>query len=559
MTMNRILLAVALLAGVPTFLVAQQTTGRSIGEVTVIGDLIHLEMEPGAVMPAREFDLDYRTLRFTPEGDGYRVENLPLRWDADFGVSATASAVTLRNFAFPFSGERHHTLHLGTGALTFAHPAGGEATSFDMERYVRLRTVAPSFVGEVSGIAAFLKPRLSGDRFVRELSDRVIVTWVLSESPGGIQSFTWEPTVNRIQVVLHESGVIDLSYNEVSARDAIVGVFPMVDPEAVVPDIASPQGMDFSSVRPADGPFPVPFEAFHWSERPSPQNVACSVIEALGDRFDFIASYSDFRVDDPEGGTPMTGPRGGDVTGIGRDTGNLAAFCSEGQLQAMYVQPISTAAVQQHERSPDGSMTDYDYAVSQIAHELGHRWAAFATAIVDGEEITLGPTHWATAVHLPAAFPYGRPYEADIMGGSTWHENPDGTFTQLDRAFYNPAKGWSWLALYLMGLAPPEEVPPFFILRDLERLDRTDTEGRPIFQGDKVELTVDHVIDAMGPRTPPFGEAQTEFNTAIVVITEPGEAPTEILLHNANNIREKWIEYWDITTGGRSSMTADPR
>jgi hypothetical protein len=32
--------------------------------------------------------------------------------------------------------------------------------------------------------------------------------------------------VNRVQAVLHKSGVIELSYNDVSARDAVVGVFP---------------------------------------------------------------------------------------------------------------------------------------------------------------------------------------------------------------------------------------------------------------------------------------------------------------------------------------------
>lgn len=542
------------LSVLPAGLVAQRTPGRPIGEVTVIGDLVHLELNPGAVEPAHLFDLDGRTLRFTPEGAGYRVENAPLAWDDDPGAATEEDSVRLRNFTFPFSGRRNERFTVATGALTFPHPETGEPTEFDLERYVRLRTVGPELVGTVSGIAAFLKPRLSGDTFVKQTADRVVVTWVLSESVGNIQSFTWEPTVNRIQAVLHESGVIELSWDGVSARDALVGVYPMGGPLAGV----APTAMDLSAARSGDGPVATPFEGFHWSESPRARDVACSVITALGDRFDFIASYSDFRVDDPEGGTPSTGPRGGNVSGLGRDMGTPADYCSQGRFQFMFAQPVSTAAVQQHERSPDGRMTEYNYAVSQIAHELGHRWAAFADALVDGERVRLGPTHWATALHLPAAFPYGRSYEADIMGGSTWQENPDGTFTQLDRAFYNPAKGWSWLGLYLMGLAPPDEVPPFFMLRNLERTDRTDAEGRPIYRGRKVALTVDDVIAAEGPRLPPFEEAQKAFNTAIVVITEPGEEPTDILLHNARNIAAKWLEYWEITTDGRSTMTVDP-
>jgi hypothetical protein len=143
----------------------------------------------------------------------------------------------------------------------------------------------------------------------------------------------------------------------------------------------------------------------------------------------------------------------------------------------MFVEPVSTSAVQIQERSPDGRMTDYNYAMSQIGHELGHRWAADARALVNGDTIALGPVHWAAGVHLPAAFPYSNPNEADAMGGSTWQENGDSTYTQLDRDYYSPAKGFSWLALYLMGFAKPEEVPPFFILRNLQRTGQQDAVG----------------------------------------------------------------------------------
>ena len=113
------------------------------------------------------------------------------------------------------------------------------------------------------------------------------------------------------------------------------------------------------------------------------------------------------------------------------------------------------------------------------------------------------------------------------MGGSTWKENGDGTYTQLDRDYYSPAKGWSWLALYLMGLAKPDEVPPFFILRNLQRTGQSDAAGHPIFKGDKTIITIQDVIAAMGPRVPDVDHAQKKFNTAIVVMTMPGKQPTK--------------------------------
>ena len=708
----RVLILLAFCAW-PTALFAQRAPGKPIGKVKVIGNLIHLELDAGAVTPERLFDLDHRTLRYTPDGAGYRIENVPLKWDPEFGEQLTGNTATLRNFTFPFSGQSWDSFNVGTGAVTFGEFARPAATGlnaragFRMERYPTLQTVGRTFINMIPGIAAMVKPSLSGQRYVKELADRAVVTWTLTETVGSIQAFTWVPTVNRIQAVLHKNGVIEVSYNDVSARDAVVGVFPLVrdgadkvlgkladgDDAAAAPHldiknvtltavdgvfleatletrgsvlpngdsalsgvtyriafndksgatdlakskvvwtirgvpagrgnpttryIASGNGaepdvtvsgntiaikgilpielsgakqllvsadagsgtpaviadnvtaktialggfgspeIDLSAVNKSAGPFTVAYEGFHWSEIPRAQDLACSVITALGDRFDFIASYSDFRVDNPEGGTPSTGPRGGNVSGIGSSTNGLENFCSKGQLQFMFVEPVSTSAVQIQERSPDGRMTDYNYAVSQIGHELGHRWAASASARVNGETIPLGPTHWSAGVHLPAAFPYGRPEEADLMGGSTWKDNGDGTYTQLDRDFYNPAKGWSWLALYLMGLAKPEEVPPFFILRNLQRTGQTDANGKPIFKGDKVVITINDVIAAMGPRTPSFENSQKNFNTAIVVVTNPGKQPTPELLKAANDISRKWIEFWARTTGGRSVMTVKP-
>lgn len=110
-----------------------------------------------------------------------------------------------------------------------------------------------------------------------------------------------------------------------------------------------------------------------------------------------------------------------------------------------------------------------------------------------------------------------------------------------------------------MGLARPDEVPPFFILRNLQRTGQTDAEGRPIFRGDRTVITIQDVIAAMGPRTPSFENSQKQFNTGVVVITEPGKKPTPELLTAARAIAQKYIEYWAKTTGGRSTMTVKPR
>src|SRR3954468_6637236 len=75
--------------------------GHPIGKVSTQGDLIVMELDEGALGKANLFDLAGRTLRFTPEGTGYRVENAVLQWDSDFGPELAGPAA-LHNFAFPF-------------------------------------------------------------------------------------------------------------------------------------------------------------------------------------------------------------------------------------------------------------------------------------------------------------------------------------------------------------------------------------------------------------------------------------------------------------------------
>ena len=61
---------------------------------------------------------------------------------------------------------------------------------------------------------------------MKELPDRVVITWDLTEPFGNIQDFTWFKTINRFQAVLHRDGSVEMSYKELAAKDAIVGIYP---------------------------------------------------------------------------------------------------------------------------------------------------------------------------------------------------------------------------------------------------------------------------------------------------------------------------------------------
>jgi len=564
--------------------------GHSIGRVLAKGDLIVLELDDSVLGKANQFDLVGRTLRFTPDGSQYRVESGPLRWDSDYGPELTGAEASLHRFAFPFSGKLWNSFLVGTaGSIRFGaaekdiglDPYGHRDGGVLLDRFDQLREVASKLIDKAPAICVFLKPRMSGPHYLKQSSDRVVITWDLTEPFGGFLDFTWLKTINRFQAVLNRDGSVEMSYKELAAKDAIVGIYPV--PSGAVKPVA----VHFSSLSYNDGPFAVVYESFDYLGVPKPQDLSCTIIRALGDKFDFLAYYSDFRIDSQEASTPSDGPVGGNVTGIGQTQHDqtqqvLESRCTQGRFQLGFAQPVYVgsnevqgtpppgAPVGSHhdiafysrqlaEGSPDGEPFPYNYAVGHLGHEVGHRWSAYVSAKVNGETIPLSSwPHWTPGLQARVAFPYSLPSEASTLGGGLWQDNFDGTYTQLRDGYFVPAAGYSYLDLYLMGLISAAEVPDFFILKNLVRVG-TDTNGLPIFRAERTKVTIQDVIAVEGPRLPDVDHSQRKFNTGIVVVVEHGQSPSQELIERADGIRRQWIEYWKTTTGHRASMTIRPR
>jgi hypothetical protein len=575
-----------------SFSYAQQDDepGRSMGKVSTKGDLIVVELDEGALGKANVFDLTGHTLRFTPEGSRYRVESGPLHWDADYGAEFAASEATLQKFAFPFSGKLWKSFLVGTtGSIRFGasekevglDPYGHRDGGIILDRFDDLAKVAKKLIEKAPAICVFLKPRMSGPRYLKELSDRVVITWDLTEPFGGLLDFTWLKTINRFQAVLNRDGSIEMSYKELVAKDAVVGIYP------VMSGAVKPRAVHFSSLSQKDGPYGVTYESFHYLALPKPQDLSCTIIKVLGDRFDFLAYYSDFRIDSQEASTPSDGPIGGSVTGIGNtehDQTNqvLESRCTQGRFQLGFAQPVWVSSneaqegppegapvgnshditfysQQLTEGSPDGKPFPYNYAIGHLGHEVGHRWSAYVAAKINGKTISLGAwPHWAPGLQARVAFPYSLPTEASTLGGGVWQDNLDGTYTQLRDGYFVPAAGYSYLDLYLMGLISAAEVPDFFILNNLAPVSK-DTNAHPVFRAERTKVTIQDVIAAEGPRSPDVDHSQRRFNIGVVVVVEHGQSPSHELIERANGIRQQWIQYWEITTGHRASMAATPR
>ena len=299
-------------------------------------------------------------------------------------------------------------------------------------------------------------------------------------------------------------------------------------------------------------------EVFHYRGVPDTESIACHVISILGDEFDLFVFHNEFRVDAQETGT---GWRHSNVSveGVG-DLRHRAAPCGGGRLKGHWSHAVWVKSNYVVNDNHDWRYRDerdrYDRALFLFAHEFTHAWTAYASYLRDGEREPLFGQycrcHWREDLHAPAAFPWNDEFAGpqSVMGGQFWRDNGDGTFTPFDGV---RAGGHSWLDLYMMGLASPDEVPDMFILRNVRPVNEGDRRGP--HTGDKEIVSIEQVVAAEGARIPSARDAQKDFNAAFVYLLESGQTPEPEMLRLHAEYRDKVIEHWSHVTGGRSQMT----
>jgi hypothetical protein len=194
--------------------------------------------------------------------------------------------------------------------------------------------------------------------------------------------------------------------------------------------------------------------------------------------------------------------------------------------------------------------------VTVLNHEYGHHWLYFFSIMENGVVgKPLGDGHPAGWTHEPAATPVFNAYDASCMGGSTWTDNGNGTFTSAPSF---ASFGYSWPDLYLMGLADPVEVGDFFYLRDSDPAlpgaywppDNTTATAT------RVDVTFQQIVDAMGPRVPDRPNSRTEFIVPMVLVVRPGE----LLQDDVDEVERTcavWAPQFGVATLERGSVTCN--
>ena len=205
-----------------------------------------------------------------------------------------------------------------------------------------------------------------------------------------------------------------------------------------------------------------------------------------------------------------------------------------------------------------GGVLDESWLSLIVGQELGHAWLSFVRFLDGGQPSTamLGRAlaHWSFYLHTG-----GSPVQ-----GHDWQDNGDGTFTATRRDLYQ----FSDLDLYLMGLLPPEEVAPWFLIEDpTDCVDSSlpDKACAPpdAFQfkaetytvsGKRRDLTIADVVGFEGPRVPAHPDAPTDFDVSFIVLKRQGEVLCDDELEQIEAIVERSVSLWSEQTRGLSEL-----
>ena len=312
------------------------------------------------------------------------------------------------------------------------------------------------------------------------------------------------------------------------------------------------------------------FEVFHYPSMSRRMwEVTSFIYRQAPDDDEIAVLFTDFRIDALWNTGGGSGAINAPVQGVGGSASDPTPGWEYGSDSLLVTStPVFVGGPNFRESGFNGDRGDRNHAlgVFWVAHEAVHRWAAHLqfrnpqSGRIENLFDEGCRCHWSKWLHAPVAHPVWRnfadqPYpEASIMGGSLWLEHGDGTFTWQGTGSWKAA-GLSALDLYVMGMIPPEEVSPTFLLRDVVE---TSTWGR--YRATKTPVHIEDIVAAMGPRVPAASEQRRVFTLGVYLLHEGGRPPRTDLVERAQALTRATTEYFAAATGGRMRVvpTLDP-
>jgi len=522
---------------------------ETVGEITVMTadyELFH------------EFDLDRRSLQFVPIFDrrqrflGYDVSFIP------FAFALEGEPVRIEDdgflerslpFAFSFYGQTFTSFFLNAnGTLTFGSP-DPDPTPTELEFVTKQPRIAPLWLDLAPSRGAIL---------IWEEFDRVAITWRdVPEVPD--VEIEGAPPHNTFQVILFRDGRILFSYNGVGSVRGLVGISPgnrqtfwrVRFTREISTDPQQP-----SRFRPPlrQGDLPIG-ELF----RPGLllQEVARRFFKQYPDAFDLLIVYgaSTFerltitgRVVQKGAFTlPVAVWAKNEIEGLGLPPfDDAATFGSAGRLRLV----VNMDLLRSYPADPLEKFRGTKSAMDILAQMVGHAWGAyvrFDDSGVPSDALLAGTERFTWNFFLDT--------DASELDGHDWEILPRDRFRSVAaNERYSP------LDQYLMGLRPPEEVPPFFLIENPVGAEGR-TRGSPpelgvIVGGSPRTITLADILRVEGPRRPAYAEAPKTFRLAFILIVPEGVPVTAIDLNKLELFRRTFELFFEQATEGRGRVEA---
>lgn len=482
------------------------------------------------------FDTDQHTFHFVPVGGGYDITAVPFNFDSDLGTNLLLgddeNATVNLSFTFNYFGVAWSDVHVNAnGIVSFGADVnpGGFYDNND-------------FLSETPKIAAYfldLNPAQQGGVFQKSESNKTTLTW------NNVREFEIVNS-NTLQLVLRADGSFDVTFNGIDAKIAATGT-PItfgIHPggTAHLETISFSDDLPFSSAAHTGL-----FENYMNITQPMVNDVALmqNFYRTFPDSFFQFIFFTNFPQTLLGFANEVTiknsaqgiGVRISDDSGLFGSNGVLESRCNMNQLDAWPANPK-----QRFFRGENNFLTI-------MGQEAGHRWGAFVNFIdADGNKSNLilgrADAHWS----------YFFDSDHSSLEGGNWQPLSDNTFTTPTQIDF-----FSELDEYLMGLRTPEEVAPrIFVSSATNNLPDRRALGTPVrgstATGTAVEVTIEAIIAAEGPRLPAEADVQKDLRQAFILVTQNGGAPPQSDLDKIAAFRKAWEDYFEVSVDGRFTI-----
>lgn len=294
------------------------------------------------------------------------------------------------------------------------------------------------------------------------------------------------------------------------------------------------------------------------------RDAAKQVIPVMGDNYDGLFTFTPKLLDDlsnVQQGQPVRWS----TRGIGENTFDWGSqFGSPAKLS----QCVFMGSLPKLPANPDGpaiALLGLPLGITGtelMGHEYGHHWM---TWVHYDKNDGRGPRDMLRGFEPSQDDPmmgtlnghYGFHVNSQsVMYGNFITDNMDGTFTlRGGQRKYGP------LDQYLMGLRGASETPPTMLLDD--GTGHSSPAGAHGPSGSmnvtgmtRIDVTVDDIIRAEGPRIPAYPNAQSCWRVAFVLVVPPGQTHSAADVAKVEAYRARWQQWFTWATDGRGTMDA---